>query len=392
MPLSRHSAPGPSAGFAYQFERALYWLVHSPSGALIGLETDDDVAVQATDGSRILEQDKHSIAQNINPFSDRSHALWNTLSIWLEAIDNEEIMVGSAHFLMVTNKEVPKCIAKQISSAKSQSECTACVRALKAAAKNPPASIVKQAKRVLRPSSEENLKKLILNCTLVDASFATASRELRKKIIAALQLPTWSSEIAESVTDELLGWLHKTVMTAWENKQSAWIQRDQFVDQLHAILGNRKRQLTRERAENLIPVSDEIVGQQKGRPFVKQLYLVTDDDAVVETGIREFIRCNIEKSRLSEEGNITDQDWKAFEATLLARWDKIRARIIRMTASDAEEDVGFEIFTETTETHREKLAGNDTEQVYLTSGTYHRLADRITIGWHPRFKQLMSKS
>ena len=79
----------------------------------------------------------------------------------------------------------------------------------------------------------------------------------------------------------------------------------------------------------------------------------------------------------------------AFESALLSRWDKIRARVIRMRQAANEEDVGFEIFTDTTEEHREKLAGSDTEQVYLTSGTYHRLADMVIIGWHPHFKELM---
>ena len=55
------------------------------------------------------------------------------------------------------------------------------------------------------------------------------------------------------------------------------------------------------------------------------------------------------------------------------------------------EKVDDAMFTDTTEEHREKLAGSDTEQVYLTSGTYHRLADMIRIGWHPRFRELMSK-
>jgi hypothetical protein len=74
---------------------------------------------------------------------------------------------------------------------------------------------------------------------------------------------------------------------------------------------------------------------------------------------------------------------------LRSRWDKIRARVIRMKQVAPEEDIGFEIFTETTEAHREKLAGSDTEQVYLTSGTYHRLADMVRVGWHPRFEELM---
>jgi hypothetical protein len=60
-----------------------------------------------------------------------------------------------------------------------------------------------------------------------------------------------------------------------------------------------------------------------------------------------------------------------------------------MNQGNREEDVGFEIFTDTTEDHREPLAGSDTEQVYITSGTYHRLADLISVGWHPRFEELM---
>jgi len=45
------------------------------------------------------------------------------------------------------------------------------------------------------------------------------------------------------------------------------------------------------------------------------------------------------------EGNITDDDWKAFEVTLRSRWEKIRTRIIRMSQEgQKEEDIGFEIF------------------------------------------------
>lgn len=136
-------------------------------------------------------------------------------------------------------------------------------------------------------------------------------------------------------------------------------------------------------------MTDDKIGQEKGSPFVKQLHLITDDEEIVDNAIREFIRCNIEKGRLSAEGNVTDDDWKAFETTLFSRWEKIRSRVIRMKQTAPEEDIGFEIFTDTTEEHREKLAGSDTEQVYLTSGTYHRLAGMVRVGWHPRFEELM---
>ena len=389
MTLSRHSAPGTNAAFSYQFERAMYWLAQSPAGCVIGVETDDDVAVRGADASQLLEQDKHSICDDAEPFADRSKDLWNTLAIWLDALDTKEVAANTTRFLMVTNKVLPKCIAQEIGRAESEVQITACIAALESAAKTPPQHIAPLIQRVLRPDSRASLRGLISRCELTDASQATAGRELRRETVARLQLPEWCLADAESIADELLGWLHKTALATWQQKKPAWIQRDHFVNQLHAVIDRRKRQITRERAEHLIPVTDDKIGQEKGSPFVKQLHLVTDDDGIVDSAIREFIRCNIEKSRLSAEGNVTDDDWTAFETALLSRWNKIRARVIRMKQAAPEEDIGFEIFTDTTEEHREKLAGSETEQVYLTSGTYHRLADMVRVGWHPRFEELM---
>lgn len=388
MTLTKHSAPGANAGFSYQFERALYWLAQSLAGSVVGVETDDDVAVRGTDASQVLEQDKHSISEDAEPFGDRSKDLWNTLAIWIEALDTKEV-ADTTRFLMVTNKVLPECIAQQIGRAESEEEITACVAALEVAAKTPPQHIASLIDRVLHADLRTSLRRLISRCKLADASQATAGRELRKETLAQLQLPEWCLAGADSIADELLGWLHKTALATWQQKKPVWIQRDHFVNQLHAILGRRKREITRERAEHLIPVTDDKIGQEKGSPFVKQLHLITDDEEIVDNAIREFIRCNIEKGRLSAEGNVTDDDWKAFETTLFSRWEKIRSRVIRMKQTAPEKDIGFEIFTDTTEEHREKLAGSDTEQVYLTSGTYHRLAGMVRVGWHPRFEELM---
>jgi hypothetical protein len=389
MSLSDHSAPGSNAGFGYQFERALYWLSRSPAGYVIGIETDDDVAVRGTDGKHVLEQDKHSIQKDGQPFGNRSKDLWNTLAIWMDAIEKREIGPNTA-FLMVTNKALVPCIAHEISSADSYAEVIKCVAALEKAAKNPPQSITDLTQRVLRSESRQVLHTIIANCTLSDSTDKSAGADLRTKSITELQIPAWCSKFADSIFDELLGWLHKTALAAWQSRQPAWIQRDNFVNQLHAIIDVRKRQLTRERAENLIPVPTDQVGKQKGRLFVTQLYHITDDDSIVDNAIRELIRCNLEKDRLSREGNITDDDWIAFQTTLLSRWDKIRQRVVRLKKQNPEKDIGFEIFTETTESHCEKLAGNQTEQVYLTAGTYHLLADMVRLGWHPRFKELMN--
>jgi hypothetical protein len=389
MSLNKHSAPGSNAGFGYQFERALFWLAQSPAGFLIGIETDDDVAIKGPDSSKVLEQDKHSIREDGEPFGDRSKDLWNTLAIWLDALESGDAPIDTSVFLMVTNKELRECIAHQINHAQCDADANTCIEALERAGKKPSEKIAEFVKRVLKPESREMLRELICKCELIDGSNATANEKLRQETIARLQLPEWCGPHAQAIANELLGWLHTQAQNAWRQRQPAWLKRDHFVNQLHAIIDRLKRQISRERAEHLIPVPAEKVGKEKGRPFVKQLHLVTDDDTLVDTAIREFIRCNIEKSRLSAQGDVTDDDWNGFEVALLSRWEKIRARVLRMNKSGDEGEIGFEIFTDTTEEYREKLAGSDTEQVYLTSGTYHRLADMVRVGWHPRFKELM---
>ena len=247
--------------------------------------------------------------------------LWNTLAIWIEALDNKEV-ADTTRFLMVTNKSLPDCIAKQIGRATSEAEITACVDALDVAAKKPPQGIVSLVQRVLRAESGTSLRRVISQTELADASQGTAGSELRVQTIAQLQLPESCLAAAESIIDELLGWLHSTALATWQQKQPAWIKRDHFVNKLYAAIDLRKRQITRERAVHLIPITDESIGQERESRFVKQLYLVTEDNDVVDTAIREFIRCNIEKSRLSVEGDVTDGDWIAFEAALLSRWKK----------------------------------------------------------------------
>jgi hypothetical protein len=241
-----------------------------------------------------LEQDKHSVRDDAKPFGDRSKDLWNTLAIWIEALDTKEVPTDTTIFLMVTNKVLPECIAQQIGRATSEAQTIACVAALEAAAEKPPKKIAPLIERVLRPGSRTSLMHLILRCKLADGSQATAGPELRKETIGRLPLPEWCLTIADSIVDELLGWLHMTVLAKWQQDQPAWIQRDHFVNQLYAVIDLRKRQIARERAEHLIPVTDDKLGQEKGSFFVKQLHLVTNDDNIVDNAIREFIRCNIE--------------------------------------------------------------------------------------------------
>lgn len=387
--LADHAAAGTSAAFSFQFERALNWLARSPAGFAVGIETDDDVAVRNGDRSVVLEQDKHSVSPETRLLGNRSRDLWNTLGIWVEAVHSGE--VGPAtRFLLVTNKRLGDCIATRIGNAHNKEDVDACVTMLEEAAKSPPEGVAEIMRAVLSGERRPALARVIENCEVLDAEYKPAGVELREETLSYLQLPESMQHAGSEIVHELLGWLHETVLQKWQSQIAGWITRDHFVNRLHSCIDQRRRRSLRERAENLLPISDELLGQERARMFVRQVILVSAEDGVIDEAIREFVRCGIEKLRLSQEGNVSDEDWVAFEASLENRWGKIRARVLRLSGDKPEEDIGYEIFSETTEGHRENLAGSATEQVYLTAGTYHRLADSLTIGWHPNYRKLLS--
>jgi hypothetical protein len=220
MPKRSHAAPGPSAGYGYQIERALYWLARSPAGAAVGIETDDDVAVRNGTTS-LLEQDKHSIAAGAEPLGDRLKDLWNTLNIWLDAIEENRVDAETTRLLMVTNKELPDGLAKAISAATTAEAAGECVTGLERAAEDPPEKIETLVGRVLRSESRDTLIKVIQNAELVDATSGAAGPQVRTDTIASLPLPSWAVPAAESILHELAGWVHASALAAWRENNPA---------------------------------------------------------------------------------------------------------------------------------------------------------------------------
>lgn len=387
MTLEKHSTPASNAGFNYQFERAMLWLVQASSGTRVGIETLDDVAIETSNGEVYLEQDKLSFQENANVFSDRSKNLWNTITTWLKAIKSEEVNLSQTRFFLVSNKKCESHLVHNISNATTYNNALACIHTLKDISTPPSKAIEPFVNEIFKEEYKNILPNLILKIELADIS--TSDRNsLRTQIIDFLPIPKWAMGYREGIVHALHGWLLQQVMGAWEAHIQAWILRDAFVNQFHAILASLKRQKYRERMEHLIPLLPGQINKQKGATFVKQVYLVSDDDELVEESIADYLRSSIEKIRLSKEGDITDEDWIGFESNLKRRWKTISRRVLAAQSDLSDKKQGFCILDQTTD-YKEDLAGEPTEQSYLTRGALHRLADIRTIGWHPKYKDLL---
>lgn len=386
------------AGYIFQLDRALYWLAISQSGAKVGIEAFvDDIAV-INEGKVeliILEQDKFSISPNSYPLGNKSKNLWNTLNIWLKAIDEGEVDLSKTEFHLVTNKNLsPNSILKRLVDSKDKNEIEVYIKELRDLGRDAPVSLAMLIQSVLAYDNKI-LKDLINRIYISDGSSLNHSQQL-EKIASRLQIP--SNIPTDEVIQSLLGWLQDTTMTLWEKQQPGWITKEAFNNQMFRITQRLHDRVFRETAKDLLPVSYEDRKAHKGRIFVMQLLQIAigENNEELIGAIDDYIRCSTEITRLSKEGNITARDIKEFKGHLVDRWKKIFAshnrQLQRMQrpVSDYKkiaEDIGYEIYDESTN-HREPLAGQQTEEYYLTAGYYHRLADALEVGWHPDFGDL----
>lgn len=405
MPLNEHLAAGSIVGAFFQAERALWRLAESSRGAEVGIEVLDDVAVRGgVDGLLILEQDKSSVGSGV-PLGDRSRNLWNTLGIWLHAIRDGEAGIDTTRFCLVTNKHLGECWVQRLQSAQGDAErCLQLARELRRIGRRPAESLVDYVATVIA-FSEEEIAGLLAVTEVEDASSASAGRALRERIVSALHLTEGVSP--EEIVQELLGWVVEETLRKVRAGEPAWLTREAFDNRLCQLIYQHHDAVFRERAARLLTVVLTAEDRERKRNdlFVRQLLLLelADDDEQLLEAIDDVLCCEIEFTRLAEDGNVTEKDVLAFQDRLSRRWRDIFRRHRRLLQQrgdlpdGAAASAGLDILSETLE-HREPLAGQQTVEHYLTRGTYHQLADQVapngspTLGWHPYFQTLLGKT
>lgn len=381
--LAKHAASATAAGFLFQFRRAVEILAEAPNGTIVGIETLDDIASETPQGGLVLEQDKFTTGST--PLGDSSKNLLGTLSTWLAALLAGEISPENTRFLLVTNAVCLGGLVRRIADATSPEDAQECLEALKGMDKT--SEPKRQLLALLADSRGSDMFiQLCQAVKLVDGE-ATSGEAAAKY----LQIPTALESQRTSIFQHLCGWISDVAFQAWAERKPCLIEKQAFINQLDAILNQLKREKRRERPERLLPVSDDDIARQQDAVFVRQVGLVTDDASCKTDAICDYLRCITEKIRLSGEGEISNEEWIDFGNRLQRRWNSIWRR--NNTLSDeTEKEIGFRTMNDVlSPDHHPILAGEPTEQVYLANGTYHRLSDEKTIGWHPRYRELLDE-
>ena len=387
-----HTATGQMAGYLFQPDRALVLLCSCKSKEAVSIELVDDVAAVDEKGNVVYrEQDKSSIQPDGQPFKDRSKDLWNTLMIWVNEIKKGTLKIETTKLVCVTNKKLDKdSLIKKIAAAKKEEEFAATILLLKNAAAKPPAGIKKIIDAVI--AEEEILKQIIPQITLIEEStFETRTKEIAE----ALPL---TDDIKDNVIESLRGWFNESILKQLDNGQAPIIKKSDFNNRFTKIVNKLTDDRITFNVKRLVQNSITKADREKAsdRMFVKQLELIehSEKNNILLDAIDDFLCSESERTRLTIKGDIDREDLNDMDDASKERWKEVFRRKqtqLKLNMSETElAALAYEIYDNTISGYRAEIKGYQT-QSYLTKGSFHKLSDKLEIGWHPDWQKHFTK-
>lgn len=382
-PRSSSAAPQ-TAAHILQLDRCLFQLSKADHDVSVAVEYFDDVSLSREMRPILHEQDKNSLQTGKDALEDRSMALWRTLEIWLFLLPAQHGGLCDRH-LLVTNTIATGKIA---SSIKAMQSGTGTAREAVVALRNAGVSKSKSKSKskiqtkidTVLASSDEELEALLRTVEVVDGFDVDVAR---KEMANGFAIDPRVDITA--VLDSLLGWVTSTLRDMWRAQEPGVISRRAAILQCRVIEERLARQRFMPKPAGDIHIAEGDIDRALARPFVDHLSRIEAAEDEIIQAIEHFIQFNVEKHRLTAEGEIPIDEWRHRAARLGERWTNIARRTKRELTGQTRQHVGQQIWMRSTFEHHEPLAGQPCHELYMTSGHYHRLADEHEVWWDPTF-------
>ncbi len=387
MALSDHSASASSAGYHFQFERALWHLATGGGIQTVGIETLDDLATLDNKGNWKLEQDKRTGDDNKRIIGLGSEQLWKTLHIWVQQVVEGGLSAETTSFLLVTNSKNIPVELKRLSETSNQDELKQLVLSLSEKVANCSKNVKPHADYVLDEQHEGVLLNVLKN---TEVHYNVCREKMYEQIEASLLLSDDILDYSGKIIDALLGWITKTVMDKWQRKEEGWISKQSYNNRYQSLVSDYRHERRIFRSANAVSISLDDRSKEEGSNYVKQLYII-GAQSLVPRAIEDKLREQLERIYVNEQGYAVESDWESLEHDLLKHWEDTKNEVILDCEDDVNQcKIGRRIYAQTmncSATFCDAPILHD----YVTKGEFHRLADEIKLGWHPEYESELKK-
>ena len=375
------SAEGQYLGYSLQLGRLLALLLEGRELTAVALEYLGDVSVESKGGLSRIEEHKSRTSQ-ANPISDRAIDLWKTIRNWMNLVEGG-IDPGKTEFHLHINRQFPSRFAEKFHEARDPLEIRGLVNdVVEFFEQAPPGeALARFVVPVLDQSRRTTLYKILQAFQL---SYGSGSS--KEDLLDLLRRTVVPEEYITDVLQSLLGWLKLVTDTQLEQNDAAVVSVMEFRTELRATVRKLDRQ-TVLNSYSLAPTAPEVEKELQSRTFVRQLDLVDETDVLKLRAVRDYLKARSDRIHWANRSLVHRSDFEDLESDLAAVWSSKKATVSIRDGERPEADQGRLLLHDCLQ-HRCRVKGMETPS-YFAAGSFHSLADEQTVGWHPRYLEIL---
>ena len=383
----KYNASPSLAGYIFQCRLALLFglrmLKKKPNGQ-ISIEKFDDVAFDTDNLADCLIQAKHHIAPK--SLSDVSVDLWKTMRIWIGHFKEGAISASDLRFNLITTATASSGSAMELLRPGASHEAiTEACKLLRQAAKDSTNQVSMIGRKAFLDLTDDEAEALLARIDVLDRhpNLIDVMDEIEGELI--LLSPDHVSTIAEYLEGWWLGVVGKCLLT--EGNASIPVQ---HIIVKASEIGNLFKQ-------NSLPVDDpsalgakEYTIDDESAVFVKQMRAVKLNENAIHRGVQDFYRAAAQRSKWARENLLLDGEASKYDSGLRDRFErKFDSDVENVIPGDDESAKRFGRQMCHWASQQEVQFRNVVE-TWITAGSFHSLSDRLEIGWHPDYLDLLS--
>ena len=384
-PPSPHDASASLLGYLYQARYALLRGLEESRlhpGYLLSIEKFDDVAFEQDGRPVDLIQTKHHTRSA--DVSDYSRELWTTLNIWTTRLTDDPADAASTRFVLLTTATAPRGSAlSMLRNSGEARDIPTALRLLIAAATSSDNQRTKVAREKFLDLTPSQRELLLHNMWVFDR--APNILDVRDDVEALLHYTAPRHQVANLV-DHLEGWWFSRVITALSDSRLTELPLNHLAKKVAELRENFKLESLplHEGIEEMLPRPD---GSGEDMTLVRQMHLVSLEEMERTDALQDYYRAYEQRSRWARESLLLDGETERYDRNLRDAWQR---RFYAETA-DLRDDTdeftkrasGRAVFRWSRE-YQKPLRNRD--ELWLSSGSFQMLADRVKLGWHPNYE------
>lgn len=386
---NRFSAAGSALGYLAQVEYALLIALQrmdTEDNLRLSLETVDDITFEGEGQPKELWQTKHHVGRQ-GSLGDASPDLWKTLRNWIETSDEY-----SACFLYSTATAQPGTAASLLGRTRTGDDVVTARGKLDGVAQA--AGNAASADYYARYLSLSEAERTQLLHRVVVLSAAATGEQLTERLVATVRKAAVERR-RRPLIDRLRGWWHGRTMahlTKVARGEVDWIDMNEIEDQLHLIAQTlRDDNLPLDYGDEPKPTSDEVDGDD--RVFVEQLKTILLHHERIRQAVYDHNRAFLQRSRWQREQLLMIGELDKYDRRLIEEWERVFLPLDAQPDGDSADEADKRMLARATYGRLQERTlpeiRKGVQSGYIPLGSLHILADRLQIGWHPDWVNLL---